>query len=173
MFEDEIWRDVVGYEGLYQVSNLGRVKSFHRGKEKVLNPTVNSAGYMHLTLCVAGKHTSRTVHSLVAEVFVPNPDGKPEINHIDGDKLNNCAWNLEWTTCRENLRHASKMGLLNIHKGADNPCAKLPMETARYIRRVYVSHHREFGGRALAKQFKVTPQTIYDIVRGKTYKENP
>lgn len=172
MIDNEIWRDINGSAGHYQISNCGRVKSLWHGKEKILSTPVNSAGYMHLTLCVDGKRLYRNVHVLVAETFVPNPDGLPEVNHIDGNKLNNRADNLEWTTRKKNIKHASKMGLLNIHKGADNPCAKLTMDDARYIRRVYITHHREFGGRALARKFGVVPQTIYDIIRGKTYKEN-
>ena len=171
MFKHEIWRDIKKGAGLYQISDCGRVKSLWYGKEKILRPTVNSAGYLHLTLCVNGKRIYCNVHVRVAEAFVPNPDNLPEVNHIDTNRLNNCAWNLEWTTQGENVRHAARMGLLNIYKGADNPCAKLTMEDARYIRRVYISHHPEFGGRALAKKFGVVPQTIYDIIHGKTYKE--
>ena len=171
MFKHEIWRDIKKGAGLYQISDCGRVKSLWYGKEKILRPTVNSAGYLHLTLCVNGKRIYCNVHVLVAEAFVPNPDNLPEVNHIDSNRLNNCAWNLEWTTQGENVRHAARLGLLKIKKGADNPCAKLTMADARYIRQVYVSHHPEFGGRALARKFKVVPQTIYDIIRGKTYKE--
>ena len=171
MFETETWRDIKKSAGLYQISDCGRVRSFWYGKEKILRPSVNSAGYMHLTLCVNGKRIYCNVHVLVAEEFVPNPENLPEVNHKDGDKLNNCAWNLEWTTRQKNLIHASHKGLLKIKKGADNPCAKLTMGDAQYIRSVYVSHHREFGGRALAKKFGVVPQTIYDIIRGNTYKE--
>ena len=171
MFSNEIWREITISHGLYRVSNYGRVKSLWYGREKILNPSVNSAGYLHLVLCVDAKRIDCNVHVLVAQNFVPNPDNLPEVNHIDGNRLNNCAWNLEWTTQGENVRHAARLGLLKIKKGADNPCAKLTMADARYIRQVYVSHHPEFGGRALARKFKVVPQTIYDIIRGKTYKE--
>ena len=171
MSEQENWRDIKKSAGLYQISDCGRVKSLWYGKEKILKPSVNSAGYMHLTLCVNGERIYCNVHVLVAEEFVPNLENLPEVNHKDGNKLNNCAWNLEWITRQKNLVHASQKGLLNIKKGADNPCAKLTAEDARYIRSVYTSHHREFGGRALAKKFGVVPQTIYDIIRNKTYKE--
>ncbi|MBQ7454449.1 MAG: NUMOD4 motif-containing HNH endonuclease [Selenomonadaceae bacterium] len=171
MFNDEIWCDIKNSAGLYQISNFGRVKSLWYGRERILQPSVNSAGYLYLVLCVNGKHIDCNVHVLVAQAFVPNPDNLPTVNHKDADRLNNCAWNLEWTTPRENVRHAARMGLLNIHKGADNPCSKLTVEDVEYIRRVYVSHHPEFGGRALARKFGVVPKTIYDILSGKTYKE--
>lgn len=171
MFETEIWREIEKGKGLYHISNYGRVKSLWYGREKILNPSVNSAGYLHFVLCVDGERFDCNVHVLVAENFVPNPENLPEVNHIDGNRLNNCADNLEWTTQGENVRHAARLGLLKIKKGADNPCAKLTMEDVRYIRRVYVSHHPEFGGRALARKFKVVPKTIYDIIHGKIYKE--
>ena len=172
MFTEELWRNISKSNGLYQISNCGRVKSFCNGKEKILSSTVNSAGYLHLTLCVNGNRRYCNVHVLVAEAFVPNPDNLPEVNHKDGNKLNNHSWNLEWTTRQKNLKHASQKGLLHIKKGENNPCAKLTMEDVRYIRQVYITHNRKFGGRALAKKFGVVPQTIYDIIRGKTYKEN-
>ena len=171
MSEQENWRDIKKSAGLYQISDCGRVKSLWYGKEKIIQPSVNSADYMHLTLCVNGDQIYCNVHVLVAEEFVPNPENLPEVNHRDGNKLNNCAWNLEWTTRQKNLIHASQKGLLKIKKSADNPCTKLTLEDAKYIHRVYVSHHRKFDGRALAKTFGFVPQTIYNIIRGNTCKE--
>ena len=109
MFEEEIWHDIKKSAGLYQVSDCGRVKSLWHGKERILSTPVNSAGYMHLTLCVNGERIYCNVHVLVAEEFIPNPENLPKVNHKDTNKLNNCAWNLEWTTRQKNLVHASQV----------------------------------------------------------------
>lgn len=96
---EEIWKDVVGYEGLYKVSNLGRVKSmnYHRsGKEKILK--TDKSRYERVPLCKNGKETTETVHKLVAMAFIPNPYNLPQVNHKDENKLNNNVENLEWCT---------------------------------------------------------------------------
>lgn len=114
----EIWKDIIGYEGIYQVSNLGRVKSLERivlskgvatkRKERVLKSS-NRRGYRQLTLAKNRSRAQRSVHRLVAEVFIPNPDNKKEINHIDGNKANNIVDNLEWCTRKENAVHSIKV----------------------------------------------------------------
>lgn len=105
----EIWKDIEGYEGLYQVSNLGRVKSLK--SKRFLKLSVNEKGYLrcHLSKCGGSKHWR--VHRLVAQAFISNQDNKPEINHIDGDKSNNCVTNLEWVTSSENHIHSYVVGL--------------------------------------------------------------
>lgn len=100
----ENWRDVAGYEGLYQVSDRGRVKNVKR--DAILSPAKNNRGYFRVLLCKDGVKTNKFVHRLVALSFVPNPDNKPQVNHIDGCKENNGAINLEWVTQRENMKHA-------------------------------------------------------------------
>lgn len=111
----EIWKDIQGYEGLYQVSNLGRVKSLDRRdrcgrfKEgKIKSICDNGNGYCVVNLKVDGEQKSRTVHRLVATAFIPNPKNLPEINHIDGNKKNNTMSNLEWCDRSENVIHAVK-----------------------------------------------------------------
>ena len=99
---NEIWKDIAGYEGLYQVSNLGRVKSFHRNKEKIMNPRTNGDGYKNIQLCNAGVKKVFSVHRLVAEAFIPNPENKPCVDHIDTNSLNNNVENLRWVTIKEN-----------------------------------------------------------------------
>lgn len=107
---EEIWKDIEGYEGLYQVSNLGRVRSLPRRttKGKILKTFIDYAGYEIVTLCNTNKKNPSCkfrVHRLVAQAFITNPNELPQVNHIDGNKLNNSAENLEWVTAKENINH--------------------------------------------------------------------
>lgn len=99
----EIWKGIEGYESIYQISNLGRIKS----KIKILSPHISNCGYLRIIL--KNKHYS--IHRLVAKAFIPNPNNKPQVNHIDGNKTNNCVNNLEWVTASENQIHNYK----NLH----------------------------------------------------------
>lgn len=108
----EEWRDIKGYEGLYQVSNLGRIKALAKidtgGKcwpEKILSPIKQHSGYYHVGLWWGGQCKQSRVHRLVAEAFIPNPDGKGQVNHLNEDKSDNRARNLEWATARENTNY--------------------------------------------------------------------
>lgn len=105
----ETWRDIKGYEGLYRVSNFGKIKSFYKnGKTKILKPVPNFKGYERVTLCNRrGNKTIYSVHRLVALAFIENPLLKPEINHINGNKRDNRISNLEWVTGKENCLHRS------------------------------------------------------------------
>lgn len=118
----EIWKDIKGYEGCYQISNLGNTKSLERYvntngnskrlvKEKILKKTIDNTGYYVVSLWKNNKHSRPHVHRLVAETFIINQNNKPYINHIDGDKLNNNINNLEWCTPKENNIHAYQLGL--------------------------------------------------------------
>lgn len=91
---NENWLDIVGYEGAYQVSNFGRIKSFKRKKPHILRPSLDSGGYMNVVLSKNGVMKNHNVHVLVARAFIPNLYGKPEVNHEDGNKWNNHADNL-------------------------------------------------------------------------------
>ena len=104
----EEWRDVIGYEGLYQVSDQGRVKSFKWNKERFLKPSMDKDGYLLVNLCAGGKPKTLKVHRLVCEAFHENPDNKPQVNHINEDKTDNRACNLEWCTCKQNVNHGSR-----------------------------------------------------------------
>ena len=128
----EIWKDIPHYEGKYQVSNLGNIKSLHfkhQNIQKLLKPTLNSSGYYKIELYRDGKSKIFYVHRVVASVFIPNPHNKPEVNHIDGNKLNNMVNNLEWCTISENQIHAINKHLRNPSpmiglKGGLNPLSK-------------------------------------------------
>lgn len=128
----EIWENIKGYEGIYQVSNLGNIKSVNHyvmnngikqlRKGNVLKKNINVWGYEGVVLYKNGIGKRHTVHRLVANAFINNPDNKKEINHIDGNKLNNCVSNLEWCTRSENMKHSYRTGLEKtpILSGKDN-----------------------------------------------------
>ena len=112
----EIWKDIKGYEGIYQVSNKGNVRSLDRTvitkenkvrslKGKLLKPATITHGYLGVNLC----NKSYRVHRLVAEAFIPNPNNLPIINHLDEDKTNNCVDNLQWCTSQENNTYGTRL----------------------------------------------------------------
>lgn len=123
--ENEVWKDIVGYEGLYQVSNLGNIKSLERKeksgniirkrKEKILKQR-KAMGYKYVIICKNGIAKTYRTHRLVAETFIPNLNNSPQVNHKDGNKLNNCANNLEWCTCKYNIQEAYRLKLSKTKK---------------------------------------------------------
>lgn len=108
---EEIWKDIKGYEGLYQISNLGRVKSLKRMIKKrkceeiTKIPSITNKGYYRLPLCKYGKIKYFHIHRLVAETFIPNLENKPTVDHIDRNKLNNVVSNLRWATYNEQIKN--------------------------------------------------------------------
>jgi hypothetical protein len=112
MISSVIWKDVEGYEGLYLVSNDGRVRGTKSKKELKYNYTYN--GYRRVKLYRDAKGKTFMVHRLVANAFIANPQNKAQVNHKDGNKQNNTVGNLEWVTQAENLVHAVKLGLIDV-----------------------------------------------------------
>jgi hypothetical protein len=134
---DEIWLPLKGYEGLYEGSNWGRIKSLRRTiktkdrkqktvKESILNPSIDGAGYYSVTLQPKDGHKKITqkLHRLIANTFIPNPENLPQLNHIDGNKINNYVSNLEWCTNKENSHHREQL----LCKATSKPVDKLTMD---------------------------------------------
>lgn len=168
---NEIWRDIEGYEGLYQVSNLGRVKSLEKQcgvqiqKEKILKPGLVKGGYYRVGLTKNGIRKSKLVHRLVAETFIPI---NLTVNHKDGNKSNNTVDNLEWTTQKENNIHAYQTGL-KPH-GTQRKDAKLNEQQVKEIRSNYIPNDRNYSTRTLARKYGVHPSIIQRIINNKAYK---
>jgi hypothetical protein len=107
----ETWKSIKGYEDIYKVSNLGRVKrlkGYGSKNDKILKQRSGKRGYYYINLCKNGKPKSQKIHRLVADAFIPNPNNKPQVNHKDGNKLNNNGKNLEWVTNKENILHGKQ-----------------------------------------------------------------
>ena len=103
----KFWLDVPGYEGLYQVNNLGEIRSIRTNPPRLLKPWRHPAGYLCVTLCKDKRQTKLLAHRVVAEAFIPNPENKPQVNHKNGDKTDNNATNLEWCDNQENALHSA------------------------------------------------------------------
>lgn len=152
----------------YHISNYGRVKSFWHGKTKILKPVATPNGYLRVSLIINGEKKGGMIHRLVAENFLPNHDNNLVVNHIDGQKLNNHASNLEWCTLQENVKHAVATGLQG--SGEDSHRALLTNEQVKWCREVYKPRDKDFGSAALARKLGVGLSVIHTAVHGDCYK---
>lgn len=172
----EIWKPVVGYEGLYEVSNLGKVKSlprkyFNRNrytKEQILSTWVDAYGYKRVKLTNKTDGKSTKIHRILCEAFLPNPENKPYINHKDGNKLNNSLENLEWCTPAENIQHAYDSGLMPRKYGEENPVSKLSYKDIEQIR--ILRKTRGYTYKELGEMFGVSSSQIGKIVNKRSWK---
>lgn len=171
----EIWKDIPGYENLYRVSTFGNVKSYKKigwmnrnnctriFKPKDLNPS-HSHGYLNVRLTKNKKSKLLFVHRLVLLAFIPNPENKPQVNHKNGIKTDNRIDNLEWVTAVENIAHSLKTGLAIRKSGEDHHYAKLSNNQVKEIRSL------KDNVKFLANKYDVSIQTIYNILKFKTFK---
>jgi hypothetical protein len=164
----EIWKDIEGYNGKYRISTFGRVMAIN-GKyngEHIFSPALDFVGYPITSLRINGRKTYFRLHRLVAEAFIPNPDNKKMVNHIDGNKANNNVQNLEWSTPLENITHAIKAGLINAN-GEKSSNSKLKTKDVLRIREMAsngITHDK------IQMQFPVGRRHITDIVNRVNWK---
>jgi hypothetical protein len=175
----EVWADVRGYEGLYQVSTYGRVKSLDRAvrcnggfrlvKEQTLKPLPHDDGrYLQVGLSREYKVTHHFIHRLVAQAFIPNPHNKPEVNHKDLNGCNNYISNLEWMTRKENIKHAMKNGRGPCGpKGSKSTWAKLTESQVRDILRRVAAGERTCE---VARRYDVSDSTVSTIKMRQAWK---
>jgi len=169
----EIWRDVDGFEGVYQVSNLGRVRRIcerydsikaDKRLNRILREKRAGRDYKMVCLTWQKRREYRFIHRLVATAFLDNPKGLPEVNHKNADKSDNRVGNLEWITVSENHRHAAESGI--AYRGVLNGSAKLTPEKVREARRL---NEAGVTRSELAKRYGVVYGTISDAIAGRTW----
>lgn len=175
--QEEIWKDVVGYEGLYEVSNLGRVRSLdrvvahhtagtavRRGKMMSLSFDGN---YLNVSFSRDGKTVTRRVHRVVAEAFIPNPNNYSDVDHIDCNKLNNHIDNLRWCTSADNTRYARENVLINVRPYSEWPEEHRERSAAANRRPVIRSDGKWYKSTTdAAKDLGVSRGSVSHVLRG-------
>lgn len=173
---EETWKAVVGFEGVYEVSSLGRIRVLERvvvryltRRAKILTGKRSWHGYHRVGLCDDRRSYTTQIHRIVAVAFIPNPKGKPFINHKDGNKLNNSVENLEWVTASENCKHAFQSGLSkgNFKTWPNNMKARLNPRLVRRIRAMVASG---VSINAEANKMGCDWKTISNIITRRTWK---
>jgi len=172
----EEWRVIPGSEGYYSVSSLGRVRSeptqtsrMGRQRGRILTCGRDSKGYFQFRMCLpGGRQRTMKVHRAVALAFLGPRPPAAQINHVSGDKTDNSPANLEYVTCRENVRHAWRMGLRRVEQvqGENHGRAKLTAETVRVIR----ASVGPVTPTELARRLGVAVQCVNDVLKGKTWR---
>ena len=160
-----IWKDLKGYEGVYEISNEGELRRLP--KRTYLKPRLTYDGYIQYRVCMNGVTKGISAHREVAKAFIPNPENKETVNHKDGVKTNNNVDNLEWATRTEQTQHSYNLGLKKpVHTNR-----KLTKEDVREIRTTYVKGSKEFGSGALSKKYGITDANILKVVKGISYSD--
>jgi hypothetical protein len=175
----ELWKTIGGYEGLYEASNMGRVRSLDRvnsrdvvglesyiSKGKILSPRSQRQGYKLVALFKGGKREDKLIHRIVGEAFLDNKDNKKTINHKNGIKADNRIENLEWVSQKENNRHAWKNGYLQPKIGQNNPAAKL---STRDVVKIKIGLLCGISSGELSNMYGVHKATIKSIRSGRNW----
>lgn len=165
----EQWKPYPKYKDHYEISDRGRVrrtKSIARGKKGYVLANVDKGdGYLVVALSKNSQTKTHLVHRLVAETFLPNPENKPHVNHIDRNRGNNCVENLEWATASENVQH-SHTCIPNLKAGSRNNNSKLTEDAVTDIRKMYSEGFRQ---KDIAEKYGVKRNTVWDIVNRKSW----
>lgn len=168
----EIWKDVLGYEGLYKISNLGNVLSCRKKhgnyfwKEFKMATHFDGSGYRFVVLQKEKEKKQPKLHRLIAEHFIPNSNNYPIVNHINGIKSDNSIENLEWCTQSQNILHSFKNGM-SSQLGSKNAYSKLKEIDVLEIRKLVKNN---FSRKSIAFKFNISLPTICDIIKLKTWK---
>lgn len=171
---EEIWKDITGYEGYYQISNFGRVKSLSRKiiseqypkyyrntEERILKQSIGKRGYFTVTLKKDGIGSTKTVHRLIALEFIPNPNNFREINHINCDKLDNDIINLEWVSPKENTQRAWKNG-----RCSKSPKSGKDKYDVSFVLKIKEFINKGYKNKDIAEIFSVKPGWVSSIRNG-------
>ena len=150
----EIFKDVKGYEGYYEISNLGRVRSTSYKGKRILKPAITKNGYLNVIFCINQKKEHKLVHRLVAEAFIPNINNYSRVNHKDEDKLNNYVENLEWLSVEDNNRYSNSK-----------------MRTKEKVLQIPSLIDQGYTQLEIAKYFNVSRRAIQSILRGEHWKD--
>mgnify|MGYP003779588419 CR=1 FL=1 len=180
--KEEIWKEVYGFEGLYVISNLFRIKKlkvtvkYTDGRifnypERIVEFNLSGTGYKRACLTKNKKTYKRDVHRIFAVAFIPNPLNLPEVNHKNGIKTDNRIENLEWVTCAENLKHALDTGLRRKVRSHKVSTCKINEYKVLAIRRLYKINPK-FNRSYVARKLGVTYDAILDIIKNKSWKNS-
>lgn len=176
----EIWKDIKDYEGLYQVSNLGKIKSLeriveydtppykHTVKEKLRSLSIKNNGYLFVSLYKDNKGKNFHIHRLVAEAFIDNIKNKATVNHIDSDKTNNNVSNLEWATQSENNKHAYKVGARKPLAADKCTFTKTTEKQVLEMRKLYATGNYSY--KELATLYNLSYDGVWAIIKRKRWK---
>ena len=171
----EIWKGLIyggkDYSEWIEISNLGRVRN--PKTRTIRKQNLLKTGYYFVSFSMGSREKKKTfrVHKGLAETFIPNPENKPQVNHIDGNKQNNNLENLEWVTNRENVKHAYEVGLTDPTSWNRRRNAKLTDEQVRFIRENYIPRDKKYNSCTLARKFDMHPMTIRQLLNYETYKD--
>jgi len=156
----EEWKNISGYDSIYQISRSGIIKKIWKTKETIIKTRIRDGNYYSVDLTNNGVKKQWRIHVLLAATFIDNPQMKPEVNHRDGNKLNNNLSNLEWVTHKENMNHAFDSGLCPF---GEKHTTKLNNNQVKEIRSKYIPY--KYPCSKIAKEYSVCEGTIYSIVK--------